>query len=99
MTRETGRSADLRRRPINTWKAALFASVFAAATVLPLSAAGASSAGASAAPAGCSGTDLYVCATSVPRGDRARAPHQAVWGTTCTWAPPPSRGAECHRLI
>ena len=69
MTRETGRSADLRRRPITTWKAALFASVFAAATVLPLSAAGASSAGASAAPAGCSGTDLYVCATSVPRGD------------------------------
>ena len=71
MTRKTGASADLGQRPVSTWKAALFVSAFAAASVLPLSTSGASSPGGnvSGAPAGCSGNDLYVCATSVPLGD------------------------------
>jgi hypothetical protein len=68
MTGKTWTLANLRRRQITTWKSALFASAFAAATMLPLAAAGASPSGASAVPAGCSGNDLYVCATSVPRG-------------------------------
>jgi hypothetical protein len=68
VTRKTGTSVNLGPRPISAWKAALLASAFAAATVLPQSAAGATSLQASAAAASCSGDDLYVCATSVPRG-------------------------------
>ena len=73
MTRKFRTSADLGRRPIGTLKATLCASVVAAAALQALSAVTASSAGASGASARCSGDDLYVCATSVPRGTDPRA--------------------------